>query len=99
MVQTTSRSHVSSGRNAIMKMHIAMPSGATTQTSGVRNGRWQFGRATRKTRMPAQTIANAEQRADRNQLAQNARAATGRRASAANIPVTIVPIHGVRNVG
>ena len=54
-----------------MNRHMPMPSGATIQTSGVRNGRFTFGRWTRSTMMPAQTMTNGGKRADGDELAKD----------------------------
>ena len=81
-----------------MKMHIPIPAGATIQTNGVLNGRLMFGRAIRRTRMPAQTIVNAS-RVPIETSSPRMLSGTSPASNPANIPVTMVPIHGVRKVG
>ena len=93
-VHTASRSQVSIGRNAIMNRHMKMPSGATIQTSGVRNGRCTLGALTRSTITPTQTMTKADQRADGDQLAQNVERQTPGQQRRRTMPVMMRAVPG-----
>src|SRR5262245_13742718 len=95
-IHTINRAHVSRGSPYIKYRQKRTPKGETTHTSGVRNGRLIKGSVKRKTRTPAQTIANAnnvpiETNSPSNPIGNNP--AT----SVAIDPVKIVASHGVWN--